>query len=554
MFSSCRGLQMFVRRTKLVGTVISFNLSVLMIFTATAVSQEKNPANQVSVGSVNRSIKTIPRPNKRFGETGEIKSAPQTVTEQTAVSAAAPSPWTPLLNQMPATRDAAVTPGAALLLTDGRVFAQDAGTTDWWLLTPDAFGSYVKGTWTFAAPMPYAPLYFASAVLPDGRVLVEGGEYVDFNLTFTNQGAIYDPLTDTWASVDPPADWRSIGDAPSVVLADGTFMMGDIFFERIAKLDLNSLIWFSYDSSLTGKASAITEEGWTLLGDGRVLTVDTNNFVDPTNSEIYDPTLNRWNSAGSTVTPLINLGEIGPHVLRPDGTVFAAGATGHNSIYNSRTGRWTPGPDFPLAPDGQQLAVTDGGAALLPNGNVLIVAAPTGAFNTGAHFFEFNGRTLTEVSNRSDAGIAATFVYSMLVLPTGEILVNNLNDNSGAQIYKSSSERGDWEPEITAVPRTLRKGLTYQLSGIALNGVSQGASYGDDFQTASNYPLVRITNRATGHVFFARTHNHTSMSVDRRKFSATQFDIPNGIETGSSNLAVVTNGIASESVRVNVTF
>ena len=558
MFSSCRGLHLSLRRTKLVSTVISFNLSVLMIFTANAVSQEKNPANQISVGSVNRSIKTIPRPNNRFGQTqidvGQNNVAAQTVINQT-VSATAPSPWTSLLNQMPATRDAAVTPGAALLLTDGRVFAQDAGTTDWWLLTPDAFGSYVKGTWTFAAPMPYAPLYFASAVLPDGRVLVEGGEYVDFNLTFTNQGAIYDPLTNTWTAVDPPADWRNIGDAPSVVLADGTFMMGDIFFERIAKLDLNSMIWFSYDSSLTGKVSDIDEEGWTLLGDGRVLTVDTFNFSDPTHSEIYNPTSNNWSSAGSTITPLINLNEIGPQVLRPDGTVFAAGATGHTSIYNSRTGRWTPGPDFPLAPDGQQLAVTDGGAALLPNGNVLIVAAPTGAFNTGAHFFEFNGRTLTEVTNRSDAGTAATFVYSMLVLPTGEILVNNLNDNSGAQIYKSNGgERGDWMPEITAVPRTLRKGLTYQLSGIALNGISQGASYGDDFQTASNYPLVRITNRATGHVFFARTHNHTSMGVDRRKFSATQFDIPNGIETGSSNLAVVTNGIASESVRVNVAF
>jgi hypothetical protein len=343
------------------------------------------------------------------------------------------------------------------------------------------------------------------------------------------------------------------------VLADGTFMMGDIFFGRIARLDLSSLIWASFDSSLTGKAADIDEEGWTLLGDGRVLTVDTTNLFDPTHSEIYDPTLNRWNFAGSTIAPLINLTEIGPQVLRPDGTVFVAGATGHTSIYNSRTSRWTPGLDFPLASDGQQLGVTDGGAALLPNGNVLVVAAPIGdvsnPFKTGAHFFEFNGRTLTEVTNRSDAATNATYVYSMLVLPTGEILVNNLNDNSGAQIYKvRGEERGDWLPIINSVPRTLRKGSTYSLGSTALNGISQGASYGDDFQTASNYPLVRITNRATGHVFFARTRDHSSMSVDRRKVSSTQFDIPNGIETGSSNLAVVANGIASESVRVNVAF
>ena len=69
--------------------------------------------------------------------------------------------------------------GTALLLTDGSVMVQDAGMGDWWKLTPDNTGSYVAGTWTQLATMPdgYAPLYFASAVLPDGRVVVEGGEY-----------------------------------------------------------------------------------------------------------------------------------------------------------------------------------------------------------------------------------------------------------------------------------------------------------------------------------------------------------------------------------------
>jgi hypothetical protein len=36
------------------------------------------------------------------------------------------------------------------------------------------------------------------------------------------------------------------------------------------------------------------------------------------------------------------------------------------------------------------------------------------------------------------------------------------------------------------------------------------AAYGDDPQAAANYPLVRITNNRTGHVFYSRTHDHTS--------------------------------------------
>ena len=116
----------------------------------------------------------------------------------------------------------------------------DNGCQDWWKLTPDEFGSYVNGTWTQLASLPdgYSPLYHASAVLPDGRVIIEGGEYIFsngvFNPVWSDQGAIYDPLANTWTSVAPPPFFggfgpfpRTIGDAQSVVLFDGTFMLAN---------------------------------------------------------------------------------------------------------------------------------------------------------------------------------------------------------------------------------------------------------------------------------------------------------------------------------------
>lgn len=112
-----------------------------------------------------------------------------------------------------------------ILLTDGTVMVQAYETGNWYRLTPDSSGSYINGNWSQLASMPsgYAPLYFASAVLPDGRVLLEGGEYNGGTTpTETNLGAIFDPVADTWTSVGAPPGWSEIGDGQSVVLPGGT--------------------------------------------------------------------------------------------------------------------------------------------------------------------------------------------------------------------------------------------------------------------------------------------------------------------------------------------
>jgi hypothetical protein len=91
------------------------------------------------------------------------------------------------------------------------------------------------------------------------------------------------------------------------------------------------------------------------------------------------------------------------------------------------------------------------------------------------------------------------------------------------------------------------------VSGLQLNGLTQGAAYGDDFQDATNFPLVRLTNNATGQVSYARSTNMSSMSVAPKNSSSANFTLPSGIATGPSTLVVVANGIASAPVAVNVT-
>ncbi len=443
-------------------------------------------------------------------------------------------------------------PDGAILtfqLTDGTVMAQGGADSDWWKLTPDETGSYVSGTWTKLASLQkgYVPDAFASAVLADGRLVITGGEYNNGNFTLTNQGAIYDPAANTWTPLKAPKGWSYIGDSPSVVLPNGNFLVGNKLTTEMAELDPTTLTWHAVSS--TGKNDFDAEEGWTLLPDGTVLTYDVAKAPD---SEIYTPSAGAWASAGTTIVDLrspspfgcINYGpngslcyyppgEVGPGILRPDGTVFATGSysdngsgPGHTAIYSPTAG-WSAGPDFPNGDN-----AGDSFAVLLTNGNVLVEG------DTGVSYV-FDGTTLTP---------GVSIPGSLMILPTGQVLVGGTEVYTSAGTYEPA-----WAPRIKSFPATVVRGTTYKISGTQFNGLSQAAAFGDEYQTATNYPLVRITNKSTGHVFYAKTHGHSTMGVATgAKIVSTNFDVPAGMETGASTLVVVANGIPSPAVSITV--
>ena len=441
----------------------------------------------------------------------------------------------------------------AFQLTDGTVMVQGNAASDWYKLTPDITGSYVKGTWTRLPDLPsgYVPYAFASAVLADGRLIVEGGEYNNWNFALTNQGAVYNPLTNTWTKLQPPPGWGYIGDSPSSMLPDNTYIIGDKLHRNIAILNPKTMKW--KQGTLPGKTDFNSEEGWTLMPDGTILTADVRNAP---NSEKYVPSLKEWVTAGSTIVDLHSPysgsclpygggcyhppGEIGPAILRPDGTVFATGSTptggnsGHTSIYTpganpTDPGTWTPGPNFPRGDN-----AGDSFAALLPNGNVLVLGV-------SGTLYEFDGTNLTAGPYGPGA---------LMVLPTGEVLVGA---GSTAAYSSSGTYSSAWQPTISSCPTSVTRGSTYQISGTQFNGLSQANAFGDEMETATNYPLVRITNQSTGHVFYARTHDHSTMGVATGSATvSTNFDVPASMETGASTLVVVANGIPSQPFSLTV--
>ncbi|HZU38854.1 MAG TPA: kelch repeat-containing protein, partial [Gemmataceae bacterium] len=89
--------------------------------------------------------------------------------------------------------------GTMLLLPNGSVMVngegpasqqknQSGASSSWYELTPDSTGSYVNGTWTQLPSMNTPRRFFGSVVLPNGQVLIAGGEYdnTSFNATDIN--------------------------------------------------------------------------------------------------------------------------------------------------------------------------------------------------------------------------------------------------------------------------------------------------------------------------------------------------------------------------------
>jgi hypothetical protein len=470
--------------------------------------------------------------------------------------------WTDVSTALPFTNG----PWGPMQLTDGTVIIEDFCTspTQWYKLTPDSKGNYADGTWSKIAPMPsgYAPLFFAQQVLPDGRVIINGGEYNNCSADWTNKGALYDPLANSWTSVSPPSGWSTIGDAQSIILPDGTYMLANCCdspgHQALASISGTTVTWTiqkSYDSN--------DEQGYTPLPDGNVLMVDVRDpGANHNHYEIYDTSAGTWSLAGRTADYLGD--EFGAAPLTPEGPAggtiiqFTGNSSlGVNDVYSVAKGKWRSGPVMTY--QNTTYICDDAPAATLPDGNILVQASSS-SFETPSHFWEFKigtkgGVTATQVNDPKQAGGTSPFEGSLVVLPTGQVLWDNSQTRPNeVALYKPKGKPNSaWLPVVANVASTLKVGSTGNaISGINFNGFDLGGAYGDDAQAATNFPLVRITNTGTGDVCFARSHDFSTMGVWTTGTTNAEFDIPGSCQTGSSTLQVIVNGIASTGVSVTL--
>jgi hypothetical protein len=467
--------------------------------------------------------------------------------------------WTPVAQNIPDSEGAQ----HMQLLSDGRIMVQGGNDTGgqqngnkWYALTPDSSGSYVNGTWTTLASMSTQRNAFGSTLLQDGRFLVVGGEHTGTPLTTNeaNTGEIYNPLSNTWVGI-PDYPESQFGDGNLETLPNGSVIgtyLNDVqnFIYHPATNN-----WTPAANKLNGDASA--EEGMLKLPDGSLLMYEIQGSA-PQTAQRYIPSQNRWVFAGTVPVKLSSNGgnsgivdELGPAFLLPSGRAFWIGASNHTALYTPSTNTWVAGPDIP-----NNLGDFDGPGCVLPNGDVLFLAAPQDGnnFPGPTSVFEYspttNAITAVPVPSALQTILSnpGTFIRRFIVLPSGQVMLSN-SDQQLWIFTPNGGPQNAWRPRIDSIVPNGNNILT--LTGEQLNGLDEGSNYGDNDQNATNYPIVRIVDSA-GKVFYARTFNWSSTGVATGSTRETvQFVLPKGLSPGVATFFVVANGIPSLPFVVN---
>jgi hypothetical protein len=494
----------------------------------------------------------------------------------------------------------AFTPETMLLMTDGSVLVHDSFAADWYRLHPDGGGRYdtAGASWSGPFSMANARQFFASGVLKDGRVYAVGAEYLNGSPSPNDSplAEIFDPLTNTWTTLSKPAAFDFVqGDAISCILQDGRVLFGALNTTQTAIWDPAFGTWTeagtAFGTVAPTKVGASDEESWVLLPDGTVLTVT---IAAPPYAEKYDPATDRWVPANplavqlallslpdTTVHPPvpINIGEIGPAILLPNGHVFFVGATGHTAIYMppaipANPGTWTAAHDLPPdtsgnhfnAPNGNIQTAIDAPGVLLPCGKVLIAGGNTtrevdssGNVSFWSHpstvfIYDPAANSLTALAAQPPSNNVDCWQARFLLLPTGEVLMTTEQSQTIVILTDPAIigvPHNAWRPVITGFTPIMALGHHYKISGRQLNGLSQANAYGDDAQMATNYPIAKFTRGAS--VSYFRTFDFSTMAVATGGATVdTLVAIPAGATPGNYELRVIANGIESDPVKVEL--
>ena len=226
----------------------------------------------------------------------------------------------------------------ATLLLDGKVLVVGGGAEDTELeggprsATAELYDP-ITGSWTTIASMTEARKGFTATLLPDGRVLVAGG---DGGYT---SAELFDPDTGRWTATGSMADGRFGHTA--TLLTDGTVLVtGGCACSEPGAWATAEL----YDPG-SGRWTATGSMGIarifhtaTLLVDGTVLVVNEGLWDRPPSAELYDPSSDRWTGTAKPVQTRV--GYSATALL--DGRVLLAGDYSKNSraveLYDSGNG------------------------------------------------------------------------------------------------------------------------------------------------------------------------------------------------------------------------
>ncbi len=428
-------------------------------------------------------------------------------------------------------------PETALLLTDGSVlFKSFSNYQHYFKLTPTNTYSYSPGTWSQLASAPNGVLYGPTEVLKDGRVFIAGGEYLTSGQTDHNTAEIYNPVTNTWTTC-PDSLYSAIGDTGSSILTDGRVICSNWSNSGTDIYNPTTNTWTAVAPLNTGTGD---EASWQILPDSSVLSVYST-------AQRYITSLNQWKNTPALPTNLVDsAGEIGPLVYLYNGKAMIFGGcvnNGATALYTPPTtltgnnDSWALGPVIP-----GNYGAPDCPACVETNGKVLFVATPT--VYGAPYFFEYdpsNG-SVTQITGPNTNG-TPSYTLRLLALPNGRVLLSGVGTT--VWLYTpTGAPQASWRATLSSVVKN--SDGSYTLSGTQLNGLTNGASYGDECTPYTNYPIVTLQNTSTGKYYFARSYNFTNMLFATGSATvSTRFTLPAGIPSGTYSVMTSASGVWS---------
>jgi hypothetical protein len=342
-----------------------------------------------------------------------------------------------------------------------------------------------KGTSTTTGLLNTARFYHTSTLLPNGKVLVSGGETSDVNALANAE--LYDPSTRAWTltgSMNAGREWHT-----ATLLLNGKVLVtgggsSNVFGSALASAELFDPATGSW--TITGSlTTARMSHTATLLANGKVLVMGgfgvnaVGNDVSFASAELYDPASGTWSSAGSLATARA----FHTATLLPDGKVLVTGGVGtgtnllaSSELYDPVAGTWTTTGSLT---DARWLHTS----TLLPNGTVLACGGEglTVPQLASAEIYNPVNGTWTVTGSLA----AARKGHTATLLPTGEVLASGGASPSGVlssnELYNPAS--GTW-----TATGSLTIGRMEQDASLLLNGsvLISGGFNGSDTALASS--------------------------------------------------------------------
>jgi N-acetylneuraminic acid mutarotase len=320
----------------------------------------------------------------------------------------------------------------ATLLADGRVLVVGGEGSDN-NLTPLASAEIfdpATRTWSTAGFMSTNRQNHSATLLSSGKVLVAGGVPIlsSSSFIFLDSSEIYDPVTNTWGGSGTMSQVRAYHTATllpdgRVVLVGGESQQGSVGWQRTIDIfDPKTQAWTA-GTNMTASRVGHTAD---LLANGKVLVAGGNGSAQPGSALLFNPTANgglgSWSSVSNTMAnPRYQHQSV---VLQSGKVLVVAGKDATSSsqevasaeLYDPSRNAWSGAGTL-------NYSTYDNGAALLPGGKVYAFG---GHSSSSATMVSSNGQIYDPAQNLwSSAGgmIYARTTHTTTTLPDGTLLV-----------------------------------------------------------------------------------------------------------------------------------